>query len=155
VLIALLLPAVQAAREASRRSTCTNHLKQLGLGIHNFHNTHGTIPPMRSGRYVGWPTDGHYPSNSFLLSLCPFIEQEVRYNEYVSAGFLNYWHDNYDWLKGSIPVLWCPSDLNSSKPAATNAYTRNSYYTSVGDDFGALKWDDYATRGFFSDGHNV
>jgi prepilin-type N-terminal cleavage/methylation domain-containing protein len=145
VLIALLLPAVQAAREAARRSMCTNNLKQLGLGIHNYHDKFDSIPPLRSGRYANNP----WAMNNFLLPLCPFIEQEARYNAYYSANFPNGW-DNYDWLKGKIPCFWCPSDSNSSKPSLTNELTRTSYIASLGDTVAACGDEQHSTRGFFS-----
>jgi prepilin-type processing-associated H-X9-DG protein len=145
VLIALLLPAVQAAREAARRSMCTNNLKQLGLGIHNFHDKFNHIPPLRSGRYGNGP----WPNNSFLLPLCPYVEQETRYNEYVSANFPDP-GGNYDWLKGSIPVFWCPSDSNSSKPIGGNGLARNSYLGSLGDIIQTFPESTNTARGFFS-----
>jgi prepilin-type N-terminal cleavage/methylation domain-containing protein len=68
VLIALLLPAVQAAREAARRSQCSNNLKQLGLALHNYHDTYGTFPacPIRGDTSIGY--------NVLIL---PFIEQKA------------------------------------------------------------------------------
>lgn len=66
ILVALLLPAVQAAREAARRSQCTNNLKQLGLGLQNFHDTYKAFPPGMHNddtNFVGWGT--------YIL---PFIE---------------------------------------------------------------------------------
>jgi prepilin-type N-terminal cleavage/methylation domain-containing protein/prepilin-type processing-associated H-X9-DG protein len=150
VLIALLLPAVQAAREAARRSMCTNNLKQLGLGVHNFHDKFNHIPPLRSGRFGDW-SSGPWACNSFLLPLCPYIEQETRYNDYYSANFPDTWDVNYDWLKGSVSVFWCPSDSNSSKPTpTTSGLTRNSYLGSLGDTIAAFAEDYHSTRGFFS-----
>jgi prepilin-type processing-associated H-X9-DG protein len=147
VLIALLLPAVQAAREAARRSMCTNNLKQLGLGVHNFHDKFNHIPPLRSGRYT---PSGPWANNSFLLLLCPYIEQEARYNAYYSTNFTDAWGD-HDWLKGSVPVFWCPSDPNSSKPTPTvRGLTRNCYLGSLGDTIAAFSEVRHSTRGFFS-----
>jgi prepilin-type N-terminal cleavage/methylation domain-containing protein/prepilin-type processing-associated H-X9-DG protein len=151
VLIALLLPAVQAAREAARRSMCTNNLKQLGIGIHNFHDTQKTIPPLRSGRYANPP----WALNSFLLVLCPYIEQGARYDAYYSANFPDATHGDYDWMKGSIPVLWCPSDPNSSKPTPGGyGHARNSYLGSLGETFYPLYDDAHTNRGFFAVGRD-
>ncbi len=69
VLVALLLPAVQAAREAARRSQCTNNLKQIGLGLHNFHDTYGHFPP-------GGSSTNNNEGFSWAVFILPFIEQD-------------------------------------------------------------------------------
>ena len=72
ILIALLLPAVQQAREAARRTQCKNHLKQLGLALHNYHDPHLRFPP-----------GGNYPTYaSFYVGLLPFLDQAPAYNQF-------------------------------------------------------------------------
>src|SRR5262245_3998513 len=55
ILVALLLPAIQAAREAGRRSSCQNKIRQLAIGLHNFHDTQGTFPPGAQGAVLPIP----------------------------------------------------------------------------------------------------
>ena len=69
VLVALLLPAIQAAREASRRSQCSNNLKQIGLALHNFEQSHKRLPPC--ARYS---SDGNRRGSIFLF-LLPYLEE--------------------------------------------------------------------------------
>jgi prepilin-type N-terminal cleavage/methylation domain-containing protein len=75
ILVALLLPAVQAAREAARRATCLNHLKQIGIGLHNFHDAHSSLPPgwiSRAGNEAEW---------GWAAFILPFVEQEPLYSQ--------------------------------------------------------------------------
>ncbi|EAQ78053.1 DUF1559 family PulG-like putative transporter, partial [Blastopirellula marina] len=91
VLIALLLPAVQQAREAARRMSCSNNLKQLGLALHNYHDTHLVFPYGRSaaaeGSGLGGTSPQTYRSQTGLTALLPFIEKQALYNTIdFSAG---------------------------------------------------------------------
>src|SRR4051794_21099585 len=83
VLVALLLPAVQAAREAARRFQCTNNLKQIGLGLHNYEAVAGAFPPSivlaGSGNTAVW--NGGWSVHGRIL---PFMEQGILFN---SANF--------------------------------------------------------------------
>ncbi|WP_435009190.1 DUF1559 domain-containing protein [Tundrisphaera lichenicola] len=113
VLIALLLPAVQAAREAARRSQCINNLKQIGLGIQNYHDVTLVFPPARKGCCWGtW--------NTFLL---PFIEQGNIYNAWNSSGnnaggpdgdFRYFGVANRTVANTTISTYLCPSDLGTN-----------------------------------------
>src|SRR5262245_27139792 len=90
VLIGLLLPAVQKVREAAARMSCSNNLKQIGLAIHNFHDTERTLPINRYGDYNASSAYGgpFYTSSSwsFLAVLLPYVEQE---NLYRAGGIAN------------------------------------------------------------------
>ena len=82
ILIALLLPAVQAAREAARRSQCTNNLKQLGLGLHNYHDANGTLVYKAGGTNSNynnypWGWAANWQQRSGFVSLLPYIEQKA------------------------------------------------------------------------------
>ena len=110
ILIALLLPAVQQAREAARRTSCRDHLKQLGLALHNYADAHLTLPsgyvykpdtstsPVSNGAGFGW--------GSMVL---PFLEQSQVYNEFDWNVPL---HDatNLKAREHHLPVFLCPSD---------------------------------------------
>jgi prepilin-type N-terminal cleavage/methylation domain-containing protein/prepilin-type processing-associated H-X9-DG protein len=111
VLVALLLPAVQAAREAARRSQCTNNLKQIVLGCHNFHDTYGTVPNIVSYTPTGGggSTGGFGAGWGFLPFLLPYVEQKplfdtINFNSNVCCGSLKQVHD------AIIPAFSCPSD---------------------------------------------
>ena len=118
VLIALLLPAIQAAREAARRMQCTNHLKQIGIGVHNFHDTMRGIPPCYTRRY----------GMSMFAQLFPFTEQNVLYEQMRAHGLRaqfgkEWWNDVSSSTAaddnhlieeqrkgfGSVPHMKCPS----------------------------------------------
>lgn len=83
ILIALLLPAVQQAREAARRTQCKNHMKQLGLALHNFHDVHDHLPPGGHDDLtpVGKETTGGGWGSSWLVFTLPYVEQAPLFNQ--------------------------------------------------------------------------
>jgi prepilin-type N-terminal cleavage/methylation domain-containing protein len=80
ILIALLLPAVQAAREAARRSQCSNNLKQMGLAVHNFHDAYRRFPPGYVGHQNSWQFSWGMQHTSLLAFLLPYVEQQAIYD---------------------------------------------------------------------------
>jgi len=109
ILIALLLPAVQAAREAARRMQCSNHLKQLGLALHNYHQQHGIFPPGlqcdegQAARY----TDIFRPNWAILI--LPFLEQQPLYDAFDFSVPIS--HANNRGPRGTtLEVMLCPTD---------------------------------------------
>jgi prepilin-type N-terminal cleavage/methylation domain-containing protein/prepilin-type processing-associated H-X9-DG protein len=130
VLIALLLPAVQAAREAARRAQCTNNLKQIGLGMHNYHSVVGSFPLANATNTYSDPgvttTWGNFSAQAMLL---PYMEQRALYN---AANF--YWEAWYNTggainatvRDSRIASFLCPSDGSAGKDNI------NSYLGSIG-----------------------
>ena len=113
VLVSLLLPAVQAAREAARRSQCQNHLKQLGLAMHNFHDTYGKLP---AGGYP--PGTGLYHQRmSGFVPMMPFYEQQTLY-ELFHVDQSQEHADNADAISRTVPMLFCPSRRGPSVGAS-------------------------------------
>jgi prepilin-type N-terminal cleavage/methylation domain-containing protein/prepilin-type processing-associated H-X9-DG protein len=124
ILIALLLPAVQAAREAARRSQCNNNLKQFGVALQNYHDLRRRLPPDRWGGSAG----NVYGPHCLLL---PFMEQN---NVFQLINFNVLWSDplNAGVCATNIPIFLCPSD-GKSPPAG---WAGNNYFACEGSDTG-------------------
>lgn len=130
ILIALLLPAVQAAREASRRSQCTNNLKQLGLAALQYHDVTGRFPYLRGGRNnPGGNRCGDYHG---VVMLLPYIEQEGRYEQFVgTTPAPDPWNNAYLPWQANLSALLCPSAPMPPNFQESNVGQR-SYHFCVG-----------------------
>ncbi len=164
ILVGLLLPAVQAAREAARRMSCGNNLKQIGLGLHNYHSTYDTMPMARGGTHLtktGY-NDNNRKSLSIWIPLLPFIEQQPLW-EKISNPFIDTasntthqemgpspWAGNYAPWRSQVGTYRCPSDP-AQQALGEVAFT--NYCASFGDQMFENSWggiNDDGTR----DGHN-
>ena len=162
VMVGLLLPAVQAAREAARRMSCGNNFKQIGLGIHNYHAAYNQLPTHGTGTHLP-PSGGASTSNngtgnpamnlSFLVGLTPFIEQQALWEQISSPSVKvnggvdlvppNIWRamGPAPWTGGYIPwnteisTLRCPSDPGVGLPARG----RTNYVACTGDSIDVMQ----------------
>jgi len=112
VLIALLLPAVQQAREAARRMQCTNHLKQIALALHNYHDTYQVFPSAAycggANRVTGTSDIAH--CHTWIESLFPFLEQQAVFDR-IDFKVANHQGVNPEILNTvDLASLYCPSD---------------------------------------------
>ncbi|MCA8988890.1 MAG: DUF1559 domain-containing protein [Planctomycetaceae bacterium] len=136
ILVALLLPAVQQAREAARRSSCKNNLKQIGLALHNYHDTYRVFPQGAMG--LSSPTSTSAPKNnmSWHVHILPMMEESALYD-----GFnMNLYYGNtvnVTNAENSVTPYFCPSARNADKASnVTNVPT--AHYVGVAGPFGAV-----------------
>ena len=127
ILIALLLPAVQAAREAARRMQCSNNLKQIGLAIHNYHDSCNSMPIGNRNCYGTW-----------AIHIWPYIEQQSLYSQYdhtkrVCNVNLSAEGSNTPLTKTRITSYTCPSDQPTPVNANRSVSTFHNYVCNVGN----------------------
>jgi len=129
ILVALLLPAIQAAREAGRRAQCTNHIKQIGVALHNFHDTHKRFPPGGANDQLPFGTyPGGIPNffgSSFLAYILPYVEQTAVADQYKFAGASG--HIDYPGVHQNITLL-----RNVTIPVYTTTGAKKDWRTSAG-----------------------
>ncbi|QDV49071.1 DUF1559 domain-containing protein [Gimesia fumaroli] len=111
ILIALLLPAVQQAREAARRSQCKNNLKQIGLALHNYHETHNIFPPGWIGVQPGVGANVEYGSGwGWGTMVLPYLDQTPLYNKLNFNLDINNPAQPAGLIDQTLTVFRCPSD---------------------------------------------
>nr|WP_162006720.1 DUF1559 domain-containing protein [Roseimaritima sediminicola] len=165
VLVGLLLPAVQSAREAARRMQCSNNLKQLGLAIQNYHDTMNAIAPLRDRNDVIYGSDWNTQIISWRARILPYMEQQPLYDR-VDFTIPHWWSGNQrpntNWTIAPTVVasFRCPSDggngnVNWIDPAgnkqtghpSNSNYGATNYFACTGPD-AQLRWNG-KSLGFF------
>ena len=133
MLVALLLPAIQAARESARRTQCVNNLKQLGTALHNYHDAHGRFPPayviQPGGGGVHGPPDPETrdagPGWAWGALLLPFLEASALHESLDMS--LPSWHaQNAPAARTQVGLFLCPSASNSHGPVTVRDESRQT-----------------------------
>jgi len=144
VLVAMLLPAVQAAREAARRSSCQNNLKQLGLALQQYHDTAKRFPP---GSFPGRPdltTPGRVKAfhHTFLTALLPYIDQgniHAQIDFFDERAFGQTLPGAGMLVSQKVQLFHCPSDGGFNDATETHQIAHTNYSGSEGWDYGLRK----------------
>jgi prepilin-type N-terminal cleavage/methylation domain-containing protein len=150
LMVSLLLPAVQAARESARRMRCANHLKQIGLALHQHHDVSGRFPTSQTGSGAALPNGGCRAGFfSWRARILPYIDQQALYNaidftanmsDHCGTGApISSYHTNAQAAATPVETFLCPSDvetvgrsstMGSARPAPAN-YTANAGWPSL------------------------
>ena len=148
ILIALLLPAVQAAREAARRMQCSGNMKQTALALHNYASAVGTFPP---GGITEGPCCSAKSGTNWAICILPYIEQQDLFDRYDQDAF-NEDDINAPVRETRVSVYTCPSDLETDTLVEPDShlmtggmpifYARGSYRACCGRSDGASAWWD-------------
>ncbi|MDY0165877.1 MAG: DUF1559 domain-containing protein [Thermoguttaceae bacterium] len=133
-LISLLMPAVQAAREAARRAQCINNMKQIGLALHNYHDAYRCFPPA----FI--PDEEGRPMHSWRVLILPFLESQVLYEQY---RFDEPWDSPHNRaLADLMPSVYrCPSDRIDDRVTTSYAMVVGPNAFSTGP--GARRGDEF------------
>ena len=163
ILVALLLPAVQAAREAARRMSCGNNMKQLGIALHNYHDTYKTLPPsclnpggIGSSTFVA---PGEIRNFTGYLFMLPFLEQQPLHDQ-IDFRFAT-GHADWESVGGgghqaalqnvALPTLRCPSDIPFDDPHTYNTQNMYTLHDATRVSYGFVHDDtEYGKRQVFS-----
>ena len=133
ILVALLLPAIQAAREAANRTECANNLKQIGLAVQNYHDTYNTMP-------LGvWATSTGNWGSSWWTGILPFAEQGAGYDQLIFVGSHPGWtargsgiHNGSVFHNINIPMMACPSSpLDAMGDTGGGKVINRPHYTGI------------------------
>ncbi|HUG70813.1 MAG TPA: DUF1559 domain-containing protein [Pirellulaceae bacterium] len=164
ILVGLLLPAVQHAREAARRMQCMNNLKQIGIAMHNYEAAHRRLPSSGQGLGSG-PFGQNFDRHAFFTHILPHIEQANISNQYDFGAYYNQTPENLAITKQVLSIYICPSAGLRSGNADSEGFGAIDYGPTIHTNIdpntglpnsafmvhGGLRWD-YARISQITDG---